>query len=70
MNCHNAHLLIQFKNFIIRTTENDNCCLLVDGTIIIVEHIGYRDDEEVAIGRKFNSQVPVLDYRCDSVVFL
>lgn len=68
MNCHNAHRSIRFKSFTIRATNNDSCCLLSDGTIIIVEYIGYRDHEKVVIGRKFTSMGPISDYPCDSTL--
>ncbi|CAL1680818.1 unnamed protein product [Lasius platythorax] len=68
MNCHNAHRSIRFKSFTIRAINNDSCCLLSDGTIIIVEYIGYRDHEKVVIGRKFTSMGPIPDYPCDSTL--
>lgn len=68
LNCHNAHRSILFKSFTIRVTNNDSCCLLLDGTIIIVEYIGFRRNEKVVIGRKFNVIDKIPDYPCDSTL--
>ena len=64
--CSEAHKSIEFMDFIISIEENNNCCLLSDGSIAIVKHIGYKNNEPVIIGKKFCTLNPVENYPCDS----
>lgn len=66
-NCTNAHERIQFKQFVLTNREPNNCCLLKDKAIVLIEHIGYKNEVPVIIGRKYTDQEALPVYPCQSV---
>ena len=60
------HGEIQFRDFLITDKSPNNCCYLSDKSVVVIEHICYRDECPVIIGRKFINSQSIDDYPCDS----
>ena len=65
-NCSHSHRRLKFQYFEITNRAPDNCCILEDNIIIIVDYIGKQRNEIVVIGRKFLQRKGVQNYPIDS----
>ena len=58
---------IQFSNFIIKTNKPDNCCMLNDGSIVLIENICHDNTSTpVFIGRSFQRKTDFYHVPCPS----
>lgn len=60
------HEEIKFPNFLLTHKSPNNCCYLSNKSVVLIEHICYRDRIPVIIGRKFINTKSIPDYPCDS----
>lgn len=52
-NCLQSHRKLQFENFELSNSRHDNCCILDDGSIIVIQDIGTLNEDIIVIGKKF-----------------
>jgi hypothetical protein len=64
--CKNSHKKLLLKNFELTNQQPDNCCILENGTIVVIEHIGKKDEEIVIIAKKFSKLESIKHYPLDS----
>lgn len=60
------HREIQFRDFLLTDKSPNNCCYLSDKSVVLIQHICYRDGIPVIIGRKFINTHSIANYPCDS----
>lgn len=59
---------IHFNNFIITVKPPDNCCLLNDGSIVLVHDICHANDNPVIVGCSFDMKVNFYSLPCNSTI--
>lgn len=64
--CTRPHEKLNFSDFTLDLRKSNNCCYIRDGTIIIIQHFAYLNDERVVIGQGFRNKVSIQDYPGDS----
>ncbi|KAL7299388.1 hypothetical protein TKK_0007955 [Trichogramma kaykai] len=64
--CTDAHKKLKFTNFELSTVPPDNCCVMNDGIIVTVEHIGKMNNVIVVIGKRFTKTSSIKNYPIDS----
>lgn len=57
---------ITFKNYTLKTEEPDNCCSLIDGTIVVVRNFASNNKNTFVIGHKFKSFTDFYSESCKS----
>ena len=62
----NPHGEIEFSDFVLTDKFPNNCCYLLDESIVLVEGIGYRNEIPVIGGRKCINLHSITDYPIDS----
>ena len=68
LECYNSHRKLQFENFELNTKRPNNCCILQDGSIVIINHIGKRHGEIVVIGRRVTNSEGIANYPIESTL--
>ena len=66
LQCHSAYKRLQFLNFELTIHAPDNCCILSDKKIVLIEHIGKKNNEIKIIGREFKKKQSLKNYPIDS----
>lgn len=66
LGCSRPHTAIRFPEFYLSTKQSDNCCYMKDGSIVVIEHIGYQNEQPVILGRKFKQLLGMPLYPFDS----
>ena len=65
-NCRNNHKKLEFENFTLTVRQPNNCCILQNKTVLLIEYIGTKDEETVVIARKFLKKSGIQNYPTDS----
>lgn len=65
----NQYKKVKYLNYKITVSEPDNCCLLSNGTVIIVENIILSNEDVQLVVRKFNDSTDLYNYPCKSTNF-
>jgi len=63
--CTRLHFKILFSNFTLNLHNSDNCGFLEDGSIIVMQHFGYKNNEPVVIGQYFRHKALLTHYPCE-----
>ncbi|KAM0736911.1 hypothetical protein ACS0PU_000004 [Formica fusca] len=66
LGCHNEHRFLQFRMFELSNKRPDNCCFMIDGTIVMIKHIGLRENMIVVFGSHFLKKHDISNYPCPS----
>ena len=67
LQCKNSHRRLKFKNFEICSRSPDNCCIMNNNDIVVVDFIGTKNNEIVVIGRNFLERQSIRNYPMNSV---
>jgi len=66
LKCTNSHKQIKFKNFILTTKSQNNCCYLKDGSVLCIKYIGFKDEIPIILGKKYTDLRSIAIYPCNS----
>ena len=68
LNCNNPHKKLKFETYELSIKRPDNCCILKNGDVVIISHIGKRNGEAVIIGKKVINKKVIENYPIDSTM--
>ncbi|XP_011688765.1 PREDICTED: uncharacterized protein LOC105450548 [Wasmannia auropunctata] len=71
VNCHNYNQFnkIVFKKFVLTIKEPDNCCCLLDGSIIVIQNFATNNENTIVIGNKYKTLKDFYTKPCQSSKF-
>ncbi|KYN02340.1 hypothetical protein ALC62_06834 [Cyphomyrmex costatus] len=64
--CTRPHSKLLLSNCTFNLCNSDNCGFLEDGSIIVMQHFAYKNNEPVVIGQYFRHKVSLALYSCES----
>lgn len=65
-NCTDSHKKLLYKSFEFTLDSPNNCCILKDKKVVVINYIGKYNDEAVIIGGFFEKKVGISNYPMDS----